>query len=109
MGSPYLYDRRELFHRHENKYHFFKHGIEYIVRAHKKKSSFFLIHAGEMKRIVNASQNLALLMFKHSDVLNETFQNDASNDQDDFIEVYNVFNNMFHGSNIFPLKRCNNM
>jgi hypothetical protein len=23
LGSPYLYDRRDIFHRHENKYHFF--------------------------------------------------------------------------------------
>ena len=74
LGSPYLYDRKELFHRHENKYHLFKNGIEYIVRVHKKKRSLSLIHAGEMKRIVNASQNLTLLMIKHRDVLNETFQ-----------------------------------
>ena len=95
MGSPYLYDRREVFHHHENKYHLFKNGIEYIVRAHKKKRILYLKHAGEMKRIVNASQNLALLMFKHSDVLNVTFQEDASNEKDDFTEVANFFNKMF--------------
>ena len=37
-GSPYLYDRKEVFHRHENKYHLFKDGIEYIIRVHKKKT-----------------------------------------------------------------------
>ena len=79
LGSPYLYDRKAIFHCHENKYHLFKDGIEYIVRAHKKKRILSLIHAGEMKRIVNASQNLALLMFKHNEVLNETLQIDASN------------------------------
>ena len=46
LGSPYFYDRKAVFHRHENKYHFFKDGIEYIVRAYKKKTSSSLIHAG---------------------------------------------------------------
>ena len=27
LGSPYVYDRKVVFHRHENKYHFFKDGI----------------------------------------------------------------------------------
>ena len=35
LGSPYLYDGKEVFHHHENKYHLFKDGIEYIFRAHK--------------------------------------------------------------------------
>lgn len=65
LGSPYIYDRKEVFHRHENKHHLFKYGIEYIVRAHKKKTSLSLIHAGEMKRIMNASHNLTLLIIKH--------------------------------------------
>ena len=36
LGSPYLYDRKAIFHHHENKYHLFKDGKEYIVRAHRK-------------------------------------------------------------------------
>jgi hypothetical protein len=32
LGSPYLYDRRAIFHRHEKKYHLFRNGVEYIVR-----------------------------------------------------------------------------
>ena len=45
LGSPYLYDRKAVFHRHENKYHLFEDGIEYIVRSHKKKTSLSLIYA----------------------------------------------------------------
>ena len=60
LGSPYLYDRKAVFHRHKNKYHLSKYGIEYIVRAHKKNTSLSLIHVGKMKRIVNACQNLTL-------------------------------------------------
>ena len=28
LGRPYLYDRKAIFHCHENKYHFFKDGID---------------------------------------------------------------------------------
>ena len=55
LGSPYLYDRKAIFHHHENKYHLFKDGKEYIVRAHKKKLESSLVHAGQLKRLVNAS------------------------------------------------------
>ena len=68
LGSPFLYDRRDIFHRHENKYHLFKNGIEYIVRSHNKKLNVSLVNAGQMKRIVNVSQNFALLMVKHEGV-----------------------------------------
>ena len=55
LGIPYLYDRKALFHHHEDKYHLFKDGIDYIIRAHKNKTNLSLVHASEMKRIVNAS------------------------------------------------------
>ena len=67
LGSPYLFDRKSIFHRHENKYHLFKDGKEYIVRAHKKKLESSLLHAGQLKRLVNASQSLTLLMLKRPD------------------------------------------
>lgn len=74
LGIPYLYDRKTVFHLHENKYHLFKDGFEYIVRAHKKKRNLSLIHAREMKRIVNESENLTMLIIKYRDVLNDIFQ-----------------------------------
>ena len=40
LGSPYLYDRNDIFYRTENKYQRTKDGIEYIVRAHKLKDNF---------------------------------------------------------------------
>jgi hypothetical protein len=64
LGSPYLYDRRDIFYRHENKYHLFKNGVEYIVRAHTKKLNLSLVNARKMKRLVNASNNFVLLMIK---------------------------------------------
>ena len=38
LGSPYLYDRKAIFYRAENKYQLVKDGIKYIVRAHKLKA-----------------------------------------------------------------------
>eukprot|EP00253_Pinus_taeda_P004927 PITA_04927 len=37
LGSPYMYDRKAIFYRVENKYQLTKYGMEYIVRAHKLK------------------------------------------------------------------------
>jgi hypothetical protein len=64
LGSPYLYDRKAIFYRHENKFHLFKDGVEYVVRAHTKKMNLSIINAGQMKRLVNASKNFVLLMIK---------------------------------------------
>lgn len=63
------------------------------------------MHVGQMKRIMNASQNFTLLMFKHRDAVNQAFQGDASNEQFDFIEVANDCNKFFQGSNMLPPKR----
>ena len=73
LGNPYLYDRKEIFHRHEKKYHLFKYGKEYIVRAHCKKLDTSLVNAGQMKRLVNASQKFTLMMIKQREVLHNPF------------------------------------
>jgi hypothetical protein len=74
LGSPYLYDRKAIFHRHGNKYHLFKNGVEYNVRAHTKKMNLSLVNAGQMKRLVNASKNFVLLMIKpKNDIENEAY------------------------------------
>ena len=46
LGIPYLYERKEVLFRHENKYQIKKYGVEYIVRAHKTKFSASLVSAG---------------------------------------------------------------
>ena len=40
LVNPYLYDRKAIFFREENKYHLKKDGVEYIVRSHKMKKKF---------------------------------------------------------------------
>jgi len=46
LWSPYMYDRKAVLFRHENKYHITKDGVEYIVRAHQNKINASLISAG---------------------------------------------------------------
>ena len=45
LGSPYLYDRKAVFFRHENKYHLTKGGMEYIVRSHNMRVNTTLVSA----------------------------------------------------------------
>jgi hypothetical protein len=96
LGSPYLYDRRAIFHHHENKYHLFKNGVEYIVRAHTKKLNLSLVNVGQMKRLVNASKKIVLLMIKPKDnVEKEAFQGCDAKLKYDLYEVVNQYDEMF--------------
>ena len=61
LGSPYLYDRKAIFYREHNKYHLFKNGIEYIIRAHRMKNGGSIVNTGHLKMIVNASSKLTLM------------------------------------------------
>jgi hypothetical protein len=106
LGSPYLYDRKAIFHRHENKYHLFKNGVEYIVRAHTKKMNLSLVNAGQMKRLVNASKNFVLLMIKpKDDIENEVFQGCDAKLKSDLYEVVNQYDEMFQEPKGLPPKR----
>jgi hypothetical protein len=96
LGSPYLYDRRDIFHRHENKYHLFKNGFEYIVREHTKKLNLSLVNVGQMKRLVNASKIFFLFMIKPKyNVEKEAFQGCDSKLKSDLYEVINQYDEMF--------------
>jgi hypothetical protein len=53
LGSPYLYDKKAIFYREQNKYHIFKDGIEFIVRAHQMKTNLTVVTTGHMKMLVN--------------------------------------------------------
>jgi len=64
LGSPYLYDRKAIFYRAENKDLLVKDGIEYIVRAHNLKNNYTLINSGQMKRIVNSCKQFLLMVLK---------------------------------------------
>jgi hypothetical protein len=53
LGSPYLYDRKAIFFRHENKYHLTKWGVEYIVRAHNMRVNSTLVSVGTNEKTHN--------------------------------------------------------
>jgi hypothetical protein len=106
LGSPYLYDRKAIFHHHVNKYHLFKNGVEYIVRDHTKKMNLSLVNAGQMKRLVNASNNFVLLMIKpKDDIENEAFQGCDTKLKSDLYEVVNQYDDMFKELKGLPPKR----
>jgi hypothetical protein len=108
LGSPYLYDRRAIFHHHENKYHLFKNGVEYIVREHTKKMNLSLVNAGQMKRLVNASKNFVLFMIKPKDnIENEVFQGCDAKLKSDLYEVVNQYDEMFQEPKGLPPRRGN--
>ena len=95
LGSMYLYDRKALFHRHENKYHLLKYGVEYIMRVHSKKLNLSLVNAGQMKRLVNSSKNFVLLMIKpKNDVDNEAFKGCDSKLKFELVDVVNQYYEM---------------
>jgi len=64
LGSPYLYDRKAIFYRAENKYLLVKDGIENFVRAHKLKNNYTLINSGQMKRMINSCKQFLLMVVK---------------------------------------------
>jgi hypothetical protein len=106
LGSPYLYDKKAIFHCHENKYHFFNNGVEYIVRTHTKKMNLSLVNAGQMKRLVNSSKNFVLLMIKlKNDIKNEAFQGCDTSLKSDLYEVVNQYDEMFKEPKGLPPKR----
>jgi hypothetical protein len=53
LRIPYMYVRKAIFYRGHNKYHLFKDGIEFIVRAHHMKTNLKVVSMGHM--IVNDS------------------------------------------------------
>jgi hypothetical protein len=106
LGISYLYDRRTIFHHHENTYHLFKNGVEYIVRSHTKKLNLSLVNVGQMKRLVNVSKNIFLLMIRPKDnVEKEAFPGCDSKLKSDLYEVVNQYDEMFQEQKGLPPKR----
>jgi hypothetical protein len=75
MGSPYLYDKKEVLFRHEKKYHLTKGGVEYIVRSHNMRVNTTLFSVGKMKRLINTNKRYVLIVIREKDVgTSYTFQ-----------------------------------
>ena len=61
IGSPYLYDKKEIFYREKYHYHLFKDGIQYVVHFHRIKIDHSFANTGQLKRVINASKELTLM------------------------------------------------
>ena len=68
LGFPYLYDRKAVFFRHENKYHLNNGGVEYIVRAHSMRVNTTLVSERQMKRLINTNKRYILMVVREKDV-----------------------------------------
>lgn len=92
LGSPYLYDRDAIFNRKENKYHLFKDGIEYIVRAHRIKTNLDLTNVSQMKRLINSSKKYILMIVKEqSKDKYDDFQGCDSQFKDKLVEIVDSY------------------
>jgi hypothetical protein len=54
LGSPYLYDRKEIFYRTKNQYQLTKAGQDYVVHAHHVKENKTLQTMEQLKKAVQA-------------------------------------------------------
>ena len=106
LGIPYLYDRKTIFHRHEKKYHLFKDGKEYFVRAHRKKTNIAMVNVGQVKRLVNSSKNFVLPMIKPKyDVNHESFEGCDPKLKSYLYDVFDAHHEMFQKPTGLPPKR----
>jgi hypothetical protein len=64
LGSPYIYDIKVGFFRHENKYHLTKQGVEYIVISHNMRVNTTLVSVGQMKRLINTNKKYVLMVVR---------------------------------------------
>jgi len=76
------------------------------VRSHSKKLNISLVNAGQMKRLVNLSNNFVLLMIKpKNDVYNEAFKGCDSKLKSELVDIVNQYDEMFQEPKGLPPKR----
>jgi len=96
LGSPYLYERKAIFFRHEKKYQITKYGVEYIVRAHQTKINASLVSAGQMKRLVNSSKGCMLMVVRGKEAeLANAFQGCDQEHKKELCELISNYDEMF--------------
>ena len=105
LGSPYLYDMKAIFYREDNMYKLTKYGIEYIVHAHRMKTSISLVSASQMKMLVNASKNFVLMIVKEKGVEQaKSFKGCDTKIKKELIKVVSNYDIMFQEPKGLPPK-----
>jgi hypothetical protein len=106
LGSPYLYDRKVVFFRHEKKYHLTKGGVEYIVRSHSKRVNTTLVTAGQMKRLINTNKRYVLMVIREKDVgTSNSFQGCDPSHKKQIIDIVSKYDDIFQEPTGLPPKR----
>eukprot|EP00253_Pinus_taeda_P018789 PITA_18789 len=106
LGSPYLYDRKAIFYRAENKYLLVKDGIEYFVRDHKLKNSYILINLGQMKRMINSCKQFLRMVIKENKPSKaNVFEGYNAKQQDDLEKVVPEYDILFQEPKGLPPKK----
>jgi hypothetical protein len=106
LGSPYLFDRKAIFYREENKYHLFKYGVEFIVRAHRIKTNVSLVSTGKMKRLVNASKYFVLMIVKQKEEdISDALSGCDPGHKQELVKIISNYDELFQEPTGFPPKR----
>jgi hypothetical protein len=71
LGSPYLYDRKEIFYREHNQYHLTKGGNEYGVHAHHLKENQSLQTMEQLRKVAYARNTPIIVSSKAIDLKHE--------------------------------------
>ena len=95
LGSPYLYDRKAIFYRAENKYLLVKDGIEYFVRAHKLKNTYTFINSGQMKIMINSCKQFLLMVVKEKKPDKTNVFEGCNSEQADIEKVVSEYDVLF--------------
>jgi hypothetical protein len=96
LENPYLYDRKAVFFRHENKYHLTKGGVEYIVRSHNMRVNTTLVSAGKMKRLINTNKRYVLMVVRKKDVeTSDDFQGCDPFHKKELIDIVSKYDDIF--------------
>jgi hypothetical protein len=106
LGSPYFYDRKEVFFHHEKKYHLIKGGVEFIVRAQSMRVNTTLVSVGKMKRLINTNKRYVLMVIREKDGgSSDAFQGCDPFRKKELIDIASKYDDIFQEPNGLPPKR----
>jgi hypothetical protein len=106
LGSPYIYDRKEIFLHHKKKYHLTKGGVEYIFRVHNMRVSTTLVSAGQMKRLISTNKKYVPIAVSGKDVgTYDAFQGCDPSHKKELIDIVSKYDDIFQEPDGLPPKR----
>jgi hypothetical protein len=96
LGSPYIYDRKAVFFRHDKKYHLTKGGVEYIVRAHRMRVNKILASAGQMEILITTNKRYVLMVIREKYVVtSDAFQGCDPSHKNELIDNASKYDDIF--------------